>query len=82
MFFKNRNIISKIIRSKVTDYAALNYLFGDSYCTGHRCIIQVHHSMVLGEAFSYSRKPARGGSNLLQGGGNMNLFAVLRDAFC
>ena len=33
MFFKNRNICSKIKRSKVTDYAALNLLsFLQRYC--------------------------------------------------
>ena len=31
MFLKNRNIISKIKRSKVKDYAALNGLGGDTF---------------------------------------------------
>ena len=31
VFLKNRNIISKIRRSKVTDYAALNYLLNIFY---------------------------------------------------
>ena len=30
MFLKNKNIIFKISRSKVTDYAALNHTFQDS----------------------------------------------------
>ena len=35
MFLKNRNISSKIERSKVTDYAALNY------CIVSECIVRM-----------------------------------------
>ena len=51
VFLKNRNLISKIGRSKVTDYAALKALKGNNTISGSSARIKLHFFYSEGLAY-------------------------------